>query len=83
MGRKISSLSRLNLGEPLTSMLKDYCEATRMPAVEAVREALDGYIKEQTTGNALIGARYREARRRRLGMNVKSLKGEGDGDASG
>lgn len=45
-----------------------------MTATEAVRQAIKQYVVHETNGNRLIAERYTEAKRRRLGLNVKAIK---------
>ncbi len=65
---------KYKLGEPLATMLKDFCAANyNAPALAVIREALRDHI-EQRLENPDMKRRYDRARKRRLGLDETVVK---------
>lgn len=65
---------KLGLGEPLASMLQDFCAANyNAAALDVIREALREHI-EGRLNNAEMRERYEGARKARLGIPNKIVK---------
>lgn len=65
---------KLNLGEPLATMLKDFCSANySASALSVIREALRDHI-ERRLQNGEMRERYETARRDRLNLPEKLVK---------
>jgi hypothetical protein len=66
--------TKIGLGEPYASMLKDFCTANyRAPALEVIREAVREHI-ERRLQNLELRERYESARKTRLGLPNKVVK---------
>jgi hypothetical protein len=77
MARK-SKGARLDLGEPWTSDLADFCAAHYgAPEKNIIRAALDTFIKERLGAETDLRKRFEDARKKRLGAaggaNVRVL----------
>lgn len=65
---------KIGLGEPLASMLQDFCAANyNAPAIEVIRAAINEHI-ENRLKNQEIKERYERARRERLGQADKVVR---------
>lgn len=63
--------AKFGLGEPVASMLKDFCAANyRAAAIDVIREAVKEHI-ERRLQNPEMRERYEVARRERLGTPRK------------
>ena len=66
--------AKWGLGEPVASMLKDFCAANyHAPAVEVIREAVIEHIRRRIE-NPEMKERVEEARRERLGLSEKVVR---------
>jgi hypothetical protein len=62
---------KLRLGEPLATMLRDFCTANyNGTALDVIREAVREHI-ERRIKETVMGERYEKARRERLGLPEK------------
>lgn len=67
--------SRLKIGDPHEGRLADFCDACHSASgIEVIRRALDKFIEAEIAENPGVKARYREAQRRRAGLNVVVAK---------
>ena len=65
---------KFNLGEPLATMLKDFCSANyNASALSVIREALSEHI-DRRLQNGEMRERYEAARRTRLALPEKVVK---------
>lgn len=65
---------KFGLGEPLASMLKDFCAANyNAAALDVIREALREHI-ERRLNSPEMRERYEAARKTRLGIPKKIVK---------
>jgi hypothetical protein len=79
--RKKSTGSRLNLGEPLSGDLSDFCEAHYGASeTEIIRRALREFIDARLENEPTMRRRYEQARKTRLAGkdNIRLLKSNGD-----
>ena len=73
MARKYND-RKYNLGEPLASMLKDFCAANYdAPALKVIRESVRDHI-EQRLEEPRMKERYERARKQRLGLEETVVK---------
>lgn len=64
---------KIGLGEPLATMLRDFCEANyRTPALNVIREAVEDHIRRRLDEPAMK-ERYEAVRRKRLNLPVVQL----------
>jgi hypothetical protein len=69
LSKKISTGSRLKLGEPWDSDLIDFCEAHHgASATQVIRNALRGLIDAELKRDAGTRERFEAARQKRLGF---------------
>ncbi len=75
---RASKGARLELGEPWTSDLADFCAAHYgAPEKHIIRAALEFFIKDRLAAEPEVRKRFEEARKRRLGAaggaNIKVM----------
>ena len=72
---KRSKGSRLNLGEPWTSDLADFCAAHYGVAeTNIIKAALDAFIGERLEKEPELRKRFEEARKKRLGATGANIR---------
>jgi hypothetical protein len=72
--------AKFALGEPIASMLKDFCAANyNAPALEIIRVAVKEHINRRLE-NLEMRERYETARKERLGLPDKVVKLAKQGD---
>ena len=72
--------AKLKLGEPVASMLKDFCAANyKASAIDVIREAVQEHI-ERRLKNLEMRERYEKARRERLSLPDKVVRLATNGD---
>ncbi len=80
---RIYNDSKLKLGEPLATKLRDFCKANYNAAtLEIIREALNEHI-DQRLKNPEMKERYEAARRARLKLPDRVVALIKKGDSSG
>lgn len=71
---------KLQLGEPVASMLRDFCAANyNAPALNVIREAVKEHI-ERRLEEPRMKERYDAKRRQRLGLDQKIVRLADNGD---
>ena len=72
--------AKLGLGEPMASILKDFCAANyKAAALDVIREAVQEHI-ERRLKNPEMRERYEKARKVRLGLTDKVVRLATNGD---
>ena len=72
--------AKFQLGEPVASMLKDFCAANyKASAIDVIREAVREHI-EHRLKNLDMRERYERARRERLSLPDKVVRLATNGD---
>jgi len=67
--------AKLNLREPVASMLADYCAAMNgPPSLQVIRAALLAYIDKELSENPGIRKRYDEIRKARLASERDGIR---------
>jgi hypothetical protein len=72
---KRSKGSRSGLGEPIQSLLADFCAAHyNAPERDVIRTALDIFIHQQLEAEPEMRKRFDDARKKRLGLSETVVK---------